>query len=256
MTDRNISLNPGERLDDLQVGGCFLIQKPGTFCLGTDSVLLADFAAPRRRDRAVDLGCGNGAIAILMAAHQPRLQVDAVELQPDMADMARRSVQYDGLADRVRVHTCDMRTAWQTLGRNLASLVVCNPPYGGQGRTLPSINAPERIARHESDLTPQDVARAAASLLKFGGRFCVVYPAQRAFEMLQAMHACGLAPKRLRTVHSLPHKPPKILLIEAIRGGGTGLHWQPPLILYSAPNSPSPEYSRIYSHADSLKALP
>lgn len=255
MTDRTIHLNPGERLDDLQVGGCFLIQKPDTFCLGTDSVLLADFASPRRRDRAVDLGCGNGAISILMAAHQPQLQVDAVELQPDIADMARRSVQYDGLADRVRVHTCDMRHAWHALGRNLASLVVCNPPYGGQGRALPSLNPSERIARHESDLTPQDVARSADSLLKFGGRFCVVYPAHRAFEMMQAMQSCSLAPKRLRTVHSLPGKPPKILLIEAVKGGGSGLHWLPPLILYSAPNCPSPEYSRIYSHTPPLKPL-
>lgn len=246
MTDKRIELKQGERLDDLQVGGCCLIQKAGTFCLGTDAVLLADFARPKRRDRAVDLGCGNGAVAILMAAHVPELQVDAVELQPEMADMARRSVTYDGLSDRVRVHVGDMRQVWQVLGRGSASLVVCNPPYGGQGRTLLGINEAERIARHEDDLSPQDVAGSADKLLKYGGRFCVVYPAPRAFEMMQAMQACGLAPKRLRSVHAQADKAPKIVLIEAIKGGGSGLHWLPPLTLYSAPGVPTSEHARIY----------
>ena len=87
-----VLLRPGERLDDLQWGGLRLIQRPDAFRFGTDSVLLADFAAPKRTDRAADLGCGTGAIATLMAAHCPGLRVDAVEIQPEIADMARRSV--------------------------------------------------------------------------------------------------------------------------------------------------------------------
>ena len=78
-------LKDGERLDDLQCQGLQLIQRPDAFRFGTDSVLLADFARPRAKDRAVDLGCGTGAIALLMAAHQPGLVVDAVEIQPDIA---------------------------------------------------------------------------------------------------------------------------------------------------------------------------
>lgn len=91
---------PGERLDDLQCGGYRLIQRPDAFRFGTDSVLLADFAAPRPGTRAVDLGCGTGAIAMLMAAHQPEACVDAVEIQPQVADMARLSVLLNGLEQR------------------------------------------------------------------------------------------------------------------------------------------------------------
>ena len=109
-------LRPGERLDDLQCRGMKLIQRPDAFRFGTDSVLLADFANPRPKDSAVDLGCGTGAIALLMAGHQPALRVDAVELQPAIADMARRSVELNGLSNRVRVFDMDMREAWRTLG--------------------------------------------------------------------------------------------------------------------------------------------
>ena len=241
-----MELLPGERLDDLQAFGFQLIQHPETFCFGTDSVLLADFAAPRKWEKAVDLGTGNGAVAILMAAHRKEMTIEAVELQPRMADMARRNVLINGLEDRMQAHCMDMRTAWQVLGREKYSLVVCNPPYGGQGCALLSEGEHERIARHENGLTPEDIARAAERLLKFGGRFCVVYPAPRAFEMMQAMQACRLAPKRIRTVHARAEKAPKLILLEAVKGGGSALNWLPPLILSESDGQPSGEYRRIY----------
>lgn len=242
----NVELRPGERLDDLQTGGLKLIQKKGTFCFGTDSVLLADFAAPRRRERAVDLGCGNGAIALLMAGHRPDVSIDAVELQPEMADMAERSVRLNELSGRVRVHCGDMRDAWAALGRERYSLAVCNPPYGARGCALTSAGDAERIARHEGDLSPDDVAGSAAALLKFGGRFCAVYPARRAFELMCAMQGRNLTPKRIRSVHATARRAPKLVLIEAVKGGGSGLNWLAPLILYEEDGSKSAEWRRIY----------
>lgn len=242
----SVELKLGERLDDLQNGEYRLIQKRGTFCFGTDTVLLADFARPRKRERIVDLGCGNGAIAILLAAHQKDAVVDAVEIQADMADMAARSVQLNQLDERIKVHLCDMRSAWKQIGREKCALAVCNPPYGAQGAALLSESEAKRIARHEGDLSPEDVAASAAALLKFGGRFCVVFPAPRAFEMMAAMQESNLAPKRIRTIHARPSRAPKVVLIEAVKGGGSGLHWMEPLILANEDGSPSAEWKRIY----------
>jgi len=244
-------MRPGERLDDLQAQGYRILQRPDAFCFGTDAVLLADFAAPRRQDRAADLGCGNGIIAILMAAHCPNLQVDGVEIQAEMADMAARSVQINGLDARVRIHNMDMREAWQALGQGGMSLVVCNPPYGRQGAALVNVDEKKRIARHEDGLCAQDVAQSAAKLLKYGGRFCVIYPAGRAFEMMTAMQACGLAPKRIRTIHSRAGKAPKLVLMDAVKGGGSMLHWLEPLILYNDDGSHSAEWRRIYGADES-----
>ena len=242
----SMTLNPGERLDDLQCDGLKLIQRPDAFRFGTDSVLLADFAAPRKDERAVDLGCGTGAIALLMAGHQPRMTVDAVELQPDVADMARRSVALNGLESRVRVHCVDMREAWHALGAGRCSLVVCNPPYGRRGAALESRSEAVRIARHEGDLTPSAVARAAAMLLKNGGRFCAIYPAPRAYELMRAMDASGIAPKRLRTVHGVAGRAPKFVLLEGVKQGGAGLHWLPPLVLRNEDGTFTEEWHRIY----------
>ena len=239
-------LLPGERLDDLQLNGMKIIQRPDAFRFGTDSVLLADFAAPRKRDRAVDLGCGTGAVALLMAGHRPELCVEGVELQPDIADMARRSVALNGLEARMRVHCMDMRQAWRTLGAGRWTLVVCNPPYGRSGAALESLSDTRRIARHEGDLTPADLARAAAMLLKNGGRFCAIYPAPRAYELMRAVDGAGIAPKRLRTVHGVEGRAPKFVLLEGVKQGGEGLHWLEPLVLRNADGSFTDEWHRIY----------
>ena len=239
-------LREGERLDDLQCDGFKLIQRPDAFRFGTDSVLLADFAAPRKNERAVDLGCGTGAIALLMAGHQPLMSVDAVELQPDIADMAGRSVALNGLGDRVRVHAMDMREAWRALGAGRFSLAVCNPPYGRSGAALESRRDAVRIARHEGDLTPADVAVAAARLLKNGGRFCAVFPAPRAYELMRAMDEAGIAPKRVRTVHGVEGRAPKFVLLEGVKQGGEGLHWLEPLVLRHTDGSFTGEWHRIY----------
>ena len=239
-------LLPGERLDDLQCQGLKIIQRRDAFRFGTDSVLLADFAAPRKRDVAVDLGCGTGAIALLMAGHQPNLRVDAVELQIEIADMAKRSVALNGLEARVRVHCLDMREAWQALGAGKFSLAVCNPPYGRSGAALESQNEAKRIARHEGDLTPADLAKSAAMLLKNGGRFCAVYPAPRAYELMRAMDGAGIAPKRVRTVHGVADRAPKFVLLEGVKGGGEGLHWLTPLVLRNEDGTFTEEWHRIY----------
>ena len=240
-------LLPGERLDDLQCDGLKLIQRPDAFRFSTDSVLLADFAAPRRIERAVDLGCGTGAIALLMAGHQQAMTVEAVELQPDIADMARRSAMINALEDRVRVHCMDMREAWRELGAGRYSLAVCNPPYGRSGAALESQSETVRIARHEGDLTPADVARSAAMLLKNGGRFCAIFPAPRAYELMRAMDDNGIAPKRIRTVHGVEGRAPKFVLLEGVKQGGEGLHWLTPLVLRNEDGSFTEEWHRIYN---------
>lgn len=170
---RDVRLYAGERIDDLQFHGMKIIQRADAFRFGTDAVLLADFAQPKSRETAADLGTGTGAIALLMAMHHPNITVDAVELQPDIADMAWRSAYLNGMDDRVRVHHMDMRDAPKQLGSEKYSLVVCNPPYGRDGSAMVNDNVQLRTARHEGGLTPDMVCDTAFRLLRYGGRFAV-----------------------------------------------------------------------------------
>lgn len=236
----------GERLDDLEIGGFRLIQRPDAFRFGTDSVLLAHFAAPKRNERVVDLGCGTGAIGTLMIAHGENVSVDAVEIQPEIADMARRSAILNGISDRMSVLCADMREVWRTLGAGKYSRVVCNPPYHKVGTGFESANASSAMARQDGSIAIEEVARAAAKLLKTGGRFCAVFPASRAFELMRAMDDASLAPKRIQTVHGVAGRKPKLILIDAVKEGGAGLDWLEPLVLQNADGTPTAQWNAIY----------
>ena len=240
------ALKPGERLDDLQYQGLRIIQREDGFRFGTDAVLLADFATLHKGDRAADLGSGTGIIALLLAGRQPTAHLTAIEIQPDMADMARRSAALNGLEERLSVRCMDLREAPQRLGYNGYDVVVCNPPYSRRGTGPESSQDGRAIARHEVYCTAQDVARAAYGLLRYGGRLAMVYPADRIAQILEACTQARMEPKRLRLVHHSAGRPPILLLLEAVREGKQGLVWLPPLVLYDEEGRYTPEVQAIY----------
>ena len=164
----------------------------------------------------------------------------------EMADMARRSVALNDVQDRVRIFCADLRQAPALLGIGGHSLIVCNPPYAAAGSGFPSATAQERIARQAEDLTLQELSESANRLLKYGGRFCAVFPARRAFELMRALHGEGLEPKRIQTVHARADKPPRVVLIEAVKGAASGLKWLEPLLLYDADGQPSAQLRAVY----------
>ena len=109
-------IRPGERLDDLQRGGLRILQRPDGFRFGTDAVLLADFAGVKKGERVADMGTGTGVLPLLLSARAEGTTFDAFELQPQVADMAARSVAINGLERRIRVHQADCREAAGRIG--------------------------------------------------------------------------------------------------------------------------------------------
>lgn len=235
-----------ERIDDLQRGGLRVIQRADAFRFGTDAVLLADFAAPRRHDRVCDLGTGTGIIPLLLYARENTISADAVEIQPDMADMAARSMAMNGLNEKIRVLPGDLRSIRTLLPHARYDLVTCNPPYGKAGGTLLNPDASKRLARHEESCAIEDVACAAAWLLQNGGRLSCVFPAARMIELSDAMRKYRMAPKRIRMVHSRVEKAAHLCLMEGMLDARPGLIIEPPLVIYDENNAYTPELRRIY----------
>ena len=235
-----------ERIDDLQRGGLRVIQRADAFRFGTDAVLLADFAAPRRHDRVCDLGTGTGIIPLLLYARENTISADAVEIQPDMADMAARSMAMNGLNEKIRVLPGDLRSIRTLLPHARYDLVTCNPPYGKAGGTLLNPDASKRLARHEESCAIEDVACAAAWLLQNGGRLCCVFPAARMIELSDAMRKYRMAPQRIRMVHSRVEKAAHLCLMEGMLDARPGLIIEPPLVIYDENNAYTPELRRIY----------
>jgi len=239
-------IRENERVDDLQLNGLKIIQNPSAFRFGMDAVLLSDFTRLRPREAVADMGTGTGILALLLSQKEESCTFEAIELQPDMADMAARSVKLNALEDRIHVHAMDMRRAYETIGRERMNAVVCNPPYGKRGGTLTNDAASVVLARHETDCTIEDVAASCAAVLKNHGRLSIVFPAQRMLELCDALRKSRLEPKRIRMVCAHVDDPPYLVMVEAMKNAKPQLLWMPPLIVYHADGTETEEIKRIY----------
>lgn len=230
------NLKENERIDDLQRNGYRIIQNPEKFCFGMDAVLLSDFVRVKKGAQALDLGTGTGIIPILLEAKTEAAHLTALEIQEESADMARRSVQLNGLENKIDIVTGDIREAAKLFPLSSFDVVTCNPPYmiGQHGLTNPE--EPKAIARHEVLCTLEDVVRNAAKLLKPGGNFFMVHRPFRLAEIITVMTQHKLEPKRMQLVYPYVDKEPNMVLIEGCRGGKPRMTVEKPLIVFKAPN--------------------
>ncbi len=234
----NEKLRGHERLDDLVLDGMKLIQRDDQFCFSIDTVLLAHFGkAPR--GPVLDLGTGTAAIPLILTA-RGAADITGIELNPVMADIARRNAVLNGREDRIRVIEGDYRRAADWFPSGAFAAVYANPPYREKCRGACSDADGIRRARHEETATLGDVLGAAKYALKYRGRFRMVHITERLADVVAAMRQYDIEPKILQMIHGRPDKQAKLFLVEGVRGGRAGLTVLPPLIVHEADGS----YSR------------
>ena len=245
-----INLKEGERLDDLGRKGYRIIQNPATFCFGIDAVLLTGFAKIKPGTKVLDMGTGTGIIPILLEAKTEAEHLTGLEIQEESADMARRSVSFNDLDEKINIVTGDIKEASGIFGKGVFDVVTCNPPYMIGEHGLTGGNDRKTIARHEVLCTFDDVAREAAAVLKPGGTFYLVHRPFRLVELFQTMVKYRLEPKRMKLVHPFVDKEPNMVLIEAKKGGNSRIAIESPLIVYKEPGVYTDEIYDIYKPAE------
>lgn len=248
MPNESILLKENERIDDLERNGYQIIQDAKRFCFGMDAVLLSGFARVKDGARVLDLGTGTGIIPILLEAKTGAAHLTGLEIQPDSADMARRSVKLNGLENKIDIVTGDLKEAGSLFDAASFDVVISNPPYmiGQHGITNPG--DAKAIARHEVLCTLRDVIEQAAKLLRPGGNFFMVHRPFRLAEIMVLLHEYKLEPKRMQLVYPYVDKEPNMVLIEANRGGRPRMTVEKPLIVYREPGVYMPEIYDIYGY--------
>ena len=211
---------------------------------GTDAFLLASFASPRKKDTVCDLGTGCGIIPLLMLRDcSPRLTY-AVDIQQQAIEQLKESLRVSGLEGKIIPLLADLKEL-DSLPAGAFDVVTCNPPYKAGGAGILSELAAEQIARHEVLCTMEDVCNAAARLLKYGGRLCLCQRPERLADVISAMRAADIEPKRLRFVAKTPSSAPWLFLLEGKKGSKPFMQVEPVLSVYDGDEF-SAEMSRIY----------
>ena len=205
-----------------RLGRYTLVQTADCFPLGGDTLALGGFATLRRGWRVCDLGCGSGALGLLLLEREPSLALTGVERNPAAAAVADRNFRENGVEGRVCAG--DLRDP-ELLPAGSFDLAVSNPPWFREGG-----GASGGSARMEHACTLDELCAAAGRLVRNGGRFALVHRPERLADLLEALRSHGLEPKRLRLVQHRADAPPSAVLAEAVRQGRPGLEILPALL--------------------------
>ena len=236
----------GERFDDLERNGYKIIQHKDKFCFGMDAVLLSSFANVLEEENAIDLGTGTGIIPILLEAKTEGKHFVGLEIQRESADMARRSVEFNHLEDKIDIIVGDIKEASLNFKKASFDVVTSNPPYMNDNHGIKNPDLPKAIARHEILCTLDDVVREASLLLRPGGRFYMVHRPHRLTELIMTLKQYKLEQKRIKFVHQFADKEANMVLIEAVRGGRSMIKVEKPLIVYKEQGVYTEEIYSIY----------
>ncbi len=249
-TTTKTTLKEGEVLNHLLgFEGMVIIQRRDMFSFSLDSVLLAAFTnVPKRVSRILDFGTGFAPVP-LMLSRKTKKPITGIEIQPEVADIARRSVLANGLEHQIDILEADIASLTNTYPHESVELITCNPPffrYTTESNT--NDNAFQTIARHEVKITFETMVDTAATLLKDKGLFVFVHRPERLTSIVAALNAKRMTIKRMRVVHARIDRPAQMVLIEAVKGGRDGLTLEPPFFVHKDDGSYTDAVEKLFRH--------
>lgn len=234
------------RLDDvLGYSNMKIYQNSNYFAFSLDSVVLANYAPIRLRDkRIVDFCTGNGIIPLILS-RRTSSKITGVEIQEKLADLAKQSVEYNKLENQIQI-TCEDVKHFSKNHLNEYDLLLCNPPYFKvEEKSTLNESYEKKIARHEIAITLTEICDCARKVLKDNGRICMVHRSDRLMDILEEFRHHNLEPKSIKFIYETKEKESTLVLIEGQKCGKVGLKVLKPLILYEDDGKPTLEYERL-----------
>lgn len=241
-----VLLKENERIDDLQLKGLKIIQNTEGFRFGIDAVLLANYCQIKPNSTIVDLGTGTGIIPLILYGKNKVDKIYGVEIQEEVAEMAKRSIMLNGLEDNIEILNINLKNVEEAIEINSIDVVVSNPPYMDVGTGKINPNDKKAISRHELMCELEDVIEKAKRLLKHNGRFFMIHRPNRLTDILYYLRKHKLEPKTLRFIHPKATKAPNLVLIKSIKAAKPELRIEQPLYVYNDDGQYTEEIHRIY----------
>ena len=243
-----VKLNEDERIDDLQLKGLKIIQNPKWFCFGIDSVLLSDFVNNIKNNSFVlDLGTGTGILPILLCGKTNLKRVIGIEVQQDVAEIAKRNIELNNLKDRFNVINDNINNIDKYFGKNEFDVIITNPPYKKNNDGVKNENKQKLISRHEILATLEDFIKVASYCLKDRGSFYMVHKVERLVDIICYMRKYKIEPKRLRFVFTNEKSKPTLVLIEGVKNARSFLKIDSNIYIYNEDGEYTTQIKEIYS---------
>ena len=243
----NIKLKENERIDDLEYKGLKMIQNKDGFCFGIDSILLSDFAKNIKKGaRVLDLGTGTGIIATLLCGKTELSEIIGIEVQEEVYEMAKRSIQLNHLEDKFKIIQDNILNLNKYFEKNTFDAIVTNPPYKKKETGIQNEDTRKLISRHEIEANLEDFIKISKNMLKDKGEFYIVYRPERLVDLLSLMRKYKIEPKKIRFVYSNVNAISKLVLVQGVKNARPFLKLEPNLYIYDENGNYTDEILKIY----------
>ena len=236
-----------ETIEELHIKPLKLVQNKKLFCFGIDAILLFDFCKIKQSQKICELCSGNGIISVLLSSKLQNGHIDAVEIQTEAFELAKKSVKLNKIEGKVSLYNEDLKNATQFLQKNTYDAIVCNPPYQKNCPTNVNKTPQISIARQEICCTIGDIAKVSSNLLKNNGTLYLIHKTERLADVFFALKSHNLEPKRLTFIKPYIHKSPTMFLVESVKNAKSFLQITNDIIVYSSPNQYSEQINKIYN---------
>ena len=242
-----MELKENERIDDLEFKGYKIIQNTDGFCFGIDSILLSDFAKNiRNNSNVMDLGTGTGILCVLLSGKTQLNKIVGVEVQEEVANMAKRSVKLNHLDNKITILNENILNLEDKFDKSSFDAIVTNPPYKKMDTGIKNENNKKLISRHEVTANLEDFIKVSKNLLKDKGEFYMVHRPERLVDILYFMRKYKIEPKQIRFIAPKIGKKPNLVLIKGVKNAKEFLKFDKILYVYNEDGTYTDEILKIY----------
>lgn len=223
-----------------------LFQPETGYRYSLDPVILAGHVHPASQDRIMDIGCGCGILSLILAGRHPKVSITGIEIQKDLADLAKKNTVCNHMADRICIRNQDIQTLSVTDLSAPMDLIVSNPPFQKKATGRVNPDQGRALARHEITLDIDTLAACAHLFLRPGGRLCLIFPASRTADLTAALGQAEFRIYWIRCVHFRVNDAAQRVLVCAVKFGTGAVTRCPPLYLYQPNGTPTRAYSALF----------
>lgn len=233
--------------DLLEYNNLKIYQNTNMFSFSLDSVLLARFVKIGKNVKSIlDIGTGNAPIPLILSTLTDS-KITGIEIQKDVFDLAKKSVIYNNLQDRIELINGDINEQAKVWNTEMFDIITCNPPFFKVTENV-KLNESEykKYARHEINLNLEQIIKISKKLLKNNGSLNIVHRPERLIEIITLMRNNGIEPKRIKIVYPKEDENANILLIEGVKMGKPGLKIEPSLVAHNIDGSYTDEVKELF----------
>ena len=228
-----------ETLNDLlEINNLKIFQNDDWFKFSLESVLLPNFVTLNLRCKKIlDLCTGNAPIPLILST-KTKAKIVGVEIQKDVYELARKSVEYNNLSQQILLINDNLENLKSYFNSDEFDVITVNPPYFcNNPNSKKNDDIHKTIARHEICTDLEGIVKMSYYLLKNGGYLALIHQTRRFIDVINILQKYHFSIDKIQLIYPKDDSDSNLFMIEAIKNGNCGVKFLNPIYVHNSDGS-------------------